>query len=198
MTTQPTPQPTPIKIVLLAGWSRSGKDTAADFLSNLHDMKKLAFADAPKIAVAEKYNFPLAWTKTQDGKSLEIQTDSGKHTVRELIIEYAMSERAKNPFSWAEVVAKQISQSIAEGYTKFVISDWRFLDELIGLQRELYSIKPAIYTVRITRVGQIISPVADKSEYGLLGFPFWIHIFNPGDSTFFDYIDQEISGYLTE
>ena len=190
--------PTHIKIILLAGWSRSGKDTAADYLCNIHHMKKFAFADAPKIAVAEKYNFPLAWTKTQDGKSLEIQTDSGKHTVRELIIEYAMCERAKNSFAWAEVVAKQIRQSITEGYTQFVISDWRFLDELIGLQKELYSIKPVIYTVRITRNGQIISPVADKTEYGLLGFPFWIHIFNSGDSLFFDYIDEEISSYLTE
>ena len=170
-----------VKILLLAGWSQAGKDTAADFLVEKYGYKKLAFADAPKIAVATKYNFPLSWTKTQEGKALQVQTENGLRTVRDLIIEYANAERAKNPYAWAEVTANEIKWAIAKeavqadinGDIHFVISDWRLVDELIGLQRELISMKPHIYPIQIKRVGQIISPVPDKTEYSLLGFPFY-------------------------
>jgi hypothetical protein len=191
MASQPT-------IFLLSGWSQSGKDTAADFMCKRYALKKFAFADAPKVAVAEKYDFPFGWTQTQDGKQLTIQTDTGMRTVRELIIEYANSERTKNPFAWAEVVAKQIRKNIVAGQTKFVISDWRFIDELVGLQKELYDYKPIIYTVQIIRNSQIISPVPDKTEYELLGFPFYIRLENPGDHFFFTNIGRILYPFLTE
>jgi hypothetical protein len=191
MTSHPT-------IFLLSGWSHSGKDTAADFICKTYGFKKFAFADAPKVAVAEKYNFPFGWTQTQDGKRLEVQTPSGTHTVRDLIIEYANSERTKNPFAWAEVVANQIRQSIASGQRRFIISDWRLIDELIGLQKELYDIKPIIYPIQIIRQGQIISPVANRTEYDLLGFPFHIRLENSGDHSFFTNIGRTLYPLLTE
>jgi len=187
-----------LTIFLLSGWSCSGKDTAADFICKTYGLKKFAFADAPKVAVAEKYNFPFGWTHTQDGKQLKIQTDTGMRTVRELIIDYANSERTKNPFAWAEVIAQQIRQSLTTGHTKFVISDWRFIDELTGLQRELYDLKPIIYPVQIVRPTQIISPVPDKTEYELIGFPFHIRLENPGDHFFFTNIGRILYPFLTE
>ena len=181
-----------IKIILLAGWSQAGKDTAADYLVEKYGFKKFAFADAPKVAVAAKYNFPIGWTKTQEGKALQVHTENGLRTVRDLIIEYANSERAKNPYAWAEVTANEIKEVVANGNVTadingdihLVISDWRLIDELIGLQRELVSLKPNIYPILIKRDGQIISPVPDKTEYSLLGFPFYRTIRN----TFATYI----------
>lgn len=177
-----------LQILLIAGWSESGKDTAADFLIENYGYTKLAFAEAPKLAVSAKYNFPLAWTNTQEGKSLTIQTDHGLQTVRNLIIEYANAERSKNPFAWAEVIANQIKEAYTKGRTHFVVSDWRLIDELIGLQRELASLNPMIIPIKLQREGQIISPVADSTEYSLLGFPFYASIPNPSSHFFFNNI----------
>jgi len=179
-----------VKIILLAGWSQAGKDTAADFLCEQYGCQKLSFAEAPKIAAAAAYRFPYAWTQTQGGKSLEIRTDTGLRTVRDLIIEYANSARVNNPYVWAEVVAKQIRDSprVATISKVFVISDWRFIDELVGLQRELPMAE--IYPIQIRRPTQIISPVGDSSEYQLVGFPFYKQIINPGNIEFFRNIDK--------
>lgn len=179
-----------VKIILLAGWSQAGKDTAADFFREQYGCQKLSFAEAPKIAVAAAYRFPYAWTQTHEGKALEIRTDTGTRTVRDLIIEYANSTRAKNPYAWAEVIAKQIRDSprVATVSKTFVISDWRFIDELVGLQRELPTTE--IYPVQILRPTQIISPVGDSSEYQLVGFPFFKRIINPGNIQFFRNIDN--------
>jgi hypothetical protein len=185
-----------IQILLLAGWSESGKDTAADYLVEKYGYKKFAFADAPKIAVANKYNFPLGWTKSQEGKALQVQTENGLRTVRDLIIEYANSERAKNPYAWAEVTANEIKDAVNSGHTHFVISDWRLIDELIGLKCELSVLKAVILPIRIQRDDQIISPVADKTEYSLLGFPFYIIILNPSDKYFFHNIVRNLYNIL--
>ena len=65
-------------IILFSGWSQAGKDTAADLLVKVYGFQKFAFAEEPKIATAQKYNFPLQWTMTQPGKAQEILTENGE------------------------------------------------------------------------------------------------------------------------
>ena len=180
-------------IILLSGWSQAGKDTAADLLVNIYGFQKFAFAEEPKIATAQKYNFPLQWTMTQPGKALEIRTENGQlRTVRDLVIEYANAERAKNPHVWASSIANKIKESCKGKQKKFVISDWRFIDELVGLQKALQNISPAIYPIQIRRPSQLVSPVADNTEYALLGFPFYMTIKNTGDKFFITNIGREM------
>ena len=170
-----------MKIFLIAGWSGAGKDTAADFLVKEHNFTKFAFADAAKQATSEEYGFPISWTKTQEGKKETITLDTNTTlSVRELIIKYANTQRENNPYIWAEDVAKKIKNSNSKN---IVISDWRFLDELIGLQRSLP--EATLIPLQIVSRGQYISPIADATEYGLLGFPFSLIIENPGDWGFF-------------
>ena len=181
---------------MLAGWSQSGKDTTADFLVQKYGFKKFAFADAPKRSVSTRYNFPYEWTLTQEGKSFIVQTEKGVNTVRDLIIEYANTERTKNPFAWAEVIAEEIKNAITKGQAKFVISDWRLIDELTGLQRELVTFKPQILPIQIRRPDQLVSPVTDRTEYSLLGFPFYLILENTMDTYFFNNIAHKLYNLL--
>jgi hypothetical protein len=186
-------------IILLAGWSHAGKDTAADLLANHYGFQKFAFAEEPKIATAQKYNFPLQWTMTQDGKTQIIRTENGQFkTVRDLIIECANAERTKNPQVWASSVANKIKESCKGKQKKFVISDWRFIDELVGLQKALQDISPAIYPIQIRRPSQLVSPVADNTEYALLGFPFYMTINNPGNKYFLTNIGRELHTLISK
>lgn len=178
-------------IILLSGWSQSGKDTAADFLVTRYGFQKFALADEPKLVISEKYNFPLEWTMTQEGKTQEIWTEKGMRQVRDVIIEYANGERIKNPRIWSEIIAQKINRC-SNICKKFVISDWRFIDELIGLQKALHGISPIIYPIQIRRPSQLVSPVSDNTEYALLGFPFYMTIQNPGDKYFYMNIVREL------
>lgn len=177
------------RIFLLNGWSKSGKDTCADYLVEVHKFRKFSFAEAAKIQVSKEYSFSYELTQTQEGKDTFLPEHN--RTVRQLVIEYANAMRAKTPDVWAKIIAKEI-QAIIITYKdssiqpiNFVISDWRLLDELLSLQRELYNQNVTIIPIHIVRPSQLISPVPDTTEYSLLGFPFQYIITNPGTSEYF-------------
>jgi hypothetical protein len=172
------------RIFLLNGWSKSGKDTCADYLVEAHGFRKFSFAEAAKIQASNEYNFPYELTQTQEGKDTFLPEHN--KTVRQVIIEYANAMRAKSPDIWAQIIAKEIlshKQSAIEPIN-FVISDWRLLDELLSLQREFYNQNIMIIPIHIIRPSQLISPVPDPTEYSLLGFPFKYIIMNPGTSEY--------------
>ena len=125
------------RIFLLNGWSKSGKDTCADYLVEVHKFRKFSFAEAAKIQVSKEI------------QAIIIHKDSFTQPIN------------------------------------FVISDWRLLDELLSLQRELYNENIKIIPIHIVRPSQLISPVPDTTEYSLLGFPFQYTITNPGTSEYF-------------
>ena len=132
--------------------------------------------------MAKEYSFSYELTQTQEGKDTFLPEYN--KTVRQLVIEYANAMRAKTPDVWAKIIAKEI-QAHKDSATKpinFVISDWRLLDELLSLQRELYNQNIEIIPIHIVRPSQLISPVPDTTEYSLLGFPFQYIITNPGTS----------------
>ena len=176
------------RIFLLNGWSKSGKDTCADYLVEVHKFHKFSFEEAAKIQVSKEYSFPYELTQTQEGKDTFLPEHN--RTVRQLVIEYANAMRAKTPDVWAKIIAKEIHAIIIHKDSSiqpinFVISDWRLLDELLSLQRELYNENIKIIPIHIVRPSQLISPVPDTTEYSLLGFPFQYTITNPGTSEYF-------------
>jgi hypothetical protein len=173
-------------ILLLSGWSGAGKDTVADFLTG-YGFTKLAFADSLKEIVAEEFEIPLEWTKTQEGKRKTLAC--GK-SVRELLIKRGQEIRQeqKNLGYFAEQVAKKIEKQ--DG--KYVISDWRFLEELQTIREFCKAEK--ILTMRITRRGQEESQVKDLiTEHYLDFFPFSYRLENPGT---LDGLEKELQYYI--
>ena len=170
-------------ILLIAGWSSSGKDATAKILVETYDFKRYAFADAIKEHVAKHNDIPLEWCYDQERKASPFLPDSEK-TLREEIIEMAEKGREKHKEHWARDIAQKIkkhSSSLEAGEARFIISDWRHIEELFALQKVLP--KALLLPIRITRHSQILSPVPDKTEYSLLGFPFWHTIENNGSLT---------------
>ncbi len=133
-----------------------------------HGFKRIAFADFVKEQVADKLQIPVAECFSEAGKR-KVYCEK---TLREHLIEHG--EGCKKAFGngfWAK-------QRILAGLPKdpIVITDWRHLEELLEIQKAYPQRK--LVPVHIKRPGQLISPVPDKTEYSLLGFPFAHTIMN--------------------
>ena len=166
-----------MKLLLLSGWSNSGKSTAAEILSQRHGAKVFAFADELKKIVAQEFQFPFEWTQTQEGK--QRLAPNGK-SVRELLIQRGQEIRAEknDPGFFARLVAKQISD-LQNKDIFCVISDWRLKIELQTLKQELPTVE--IFTIRIQRQDQEMSPVLDSlTEHELDTFSFDYILKNSG------------------
>ena len=161
-------------LVLLSGWSQSGKDSVAKILVESYTFQRFAFADPIKEEVAAAHKIPLEWCHDQKKKS-ELLGSTGR-TLREEIIRVAENERNIDVGCWAKKLSVHLLREIKRGKKKFVISDWRNLEELLTLQRMIPELH--ILPVRVVRPSQIVSPVPDKTEYNLIGFPFWKEILN--------------------
>ena len=84
-----------MKIILLTGWSEAGKDTVADILVKQHEFKKYAFADPLKDLCATLYGFPREMANTTEGKKTKWQVGYKTKTIRELLLETALQDRAR-------------------------------------------------------------------------------------------------------
>ena len=165
-----------MQVLLLSGWSGSGKDAVASILIRKHGFQRIAFADILKEIVAAEYNFPLEWAHAEAGKRQILQ--NGK-TVRETIIQRGQEIRAEkgDPGFFARQVAHKIQQ-LPEP-SSIVISDWRFPVELETLVQELPQVE--ILKIRIQRLNQDSSPVQDNyTEHQLDNANFDIRLHNPG------------------
>jgi hypothetical protein len=160
-------------ILLLSGWSHAGKDTAAKIFVESYDFYKYAFADPIKHLVAAEQDIPLEWCYDQVRKSQPL--NEGTPTLRELLIQKGEDGRKKDKNIWANTIAQKI---LVRKHKRIIISDWRSLDELLALQKAIPG--ATIIPLQIVRPKQLISPVPDATEYGLLGFPFWRTIQNNG------------------
>lgn len=172
-----------MKFIFLSGFSGSGKDTVADLLVKDHGYVKYSFAEPIKETVSTNLSIPTAWCSDQDKKANYI-TSKGI-TLRQHLILIAERERAKDPEFWVKKVVQKIQYSVSK---EFVFSDWRNLHELFCVQKAFPTSE--IICIQIKRDGQYISPVADLTEYSLLGFPFQYTIENKiGD---FEYLSEQI------
>jgi len=161
----------PNALVLLSGWAGSGKDTVGELLVREHGFQRLAFADALKLAVHRAHGIPLELMATQEGKASVWQQD-GSRTVRQVLIDHGMRERAKDPDVWARQVLQQVLD--APPGSRFVVTDWR----LPGEHRLLQSAGIMATTVRVQRFGR--PPLDDPTETALDAFPFDHTIDNRG------------------
>jgi dephospho-CoA kinase len=156
-------------IVLVSGFSKSGKDTFSDFLVK-HNFIKYAFADELKLQVSQKYNFNYNLTQTQQGKNTQIINNK---TVRDLLIKEASAFRLKNSNYYAIKLVEKINfiDKIQDYrgtiYNNIVISDWRYINEYTFIQK---AFKCKIITVRINRHEE--SPVNSETEHYLDDFKF--------------------------
>lgn len=137
---------TPKHIWLITGYAGSGKDTTANILADLlTDVATSSFASAVKDDVASMYNFNRAHLDTQEGKAQKICLPTGCKTVREILIEHAEATKTvTHQGIWAErLIAKNPS------VTHWILSDWRFIEELIVLRSRFPCAR--IHTLRVKR-----------------------------------------------
>jgi hypothetical protein len=174
-------------ILLVGGFSKSGKDVFADYFVKNRGFKKLAFADILKTHTANKFNFHKSMAYTQTGKDSLI----GDKTVRELLIQEANELKQNDP----DVFAKEVLFQIKINYpTKnIVISDFRFKNEL-NIIRDSFSLdyRTNVLTTRINR--RFVKIGKDDSEHQLDNFKFDFEIDNNYStiSDFNDHISKNI------
>lgn len=164
-------------ILLISGWAHSGKDSIAKILVESYDFQKYAFADPIKQKVAADEDIPLEWCYDQKKKAEALPSNPEK-TLREELIRVGEEARELDKAIWANVIGEKIQKAVKKGKTKFVISDWRMIEELWALQKLLPD--AVIVPLQSKRASQLVSPVPDWTEYSLLGFPFWRTILNSG------------------
>lgn len=164
-------------IVFISGWAHAGKDSVAKILVESYDFQKYAFADPIKQKVAEDEGIPLEWCYDQKKKAESLPSNP-ERTLREELIRVAELARELDKEIWAKLIAEKIQKAVKKGKTKFVISDWRMMEELWAVQKKIPD--AVIVPLRVVRPSQLVSPVPDSTEYSLMGFPFWRTLHNSG------------------
>lgn len=187
-------------ILLISGWAHSGKDSIAKILVESYDFQKYAFADPIKQKVAADEHIPLEWCYDQKKKAEPLPSNP-ERSLREELIRVAEEARELDKAIWANVISEKIQKAVKKGKTKFVISDWRMMEELWALQKLLP--EAVIVPLRVIRPSQLVSPVPDWTEYSLPGFPFWKIIYNSGTilklvSQAAELVEQEIPTIWSE
>ena len=156
-----------MSIILLRGFSHSGKDFIGQILCNDYDYKRFAFADSLKKMV--QLEFKCSWEQlhTQEGKLQVCENDPQKRTYRQILIDEALRLRNLDAGVFAKHCCTEIygfnPEDIPE---KIVITDWRYPNEITILEQAFPGYK--IIPVHVQRFDQQKSPVNDISEYQLM------------------------------
>ena len=172
-----------MSIILLRGYSHSGKDYVGNILCKSHGYKRFAFADSLKMMVANEYKCPVEQLHSQEGKLKECECDIEKRTYRQILIDEALRLRSINPGVFVKHCCNEISKS---GAHKIVITDWRYPNE-IEIVSQLFP-DYVLTPVHIIREGQEVSPVNDISEHHLDDRCYDYQLINKLDSSIIDNI----------
>lgn len=172
-----------MSIILLRGYSHSGKDYVGNILSEIYGYKRFAFADSLKIMVAKEFNCPIEQLHSQEGKLKICESDNKKRTYRQILIDEALRLRNIDSGVFVKHCCNEIKNSHCN---KIVITDWRYPNEIqiISEQFPNYKITP----VHIIRNGQLQSPVDDISEHHLDDRHYDYQIINNLDNSINDNI----------
>jgi hypothetical protein len=184
-------------IILLRGFSNSGKDFVGNIIINQYGYKGFSFSDSLKKIVSEKYNIPLELLYSQEGKKMIYNNNI---TYRQLLINEALKLKENEP----DIFAKRCSDTInmhsinmhsinmhSINMHRIVITDWRFNNELDVVKQ--YFPNARIIPVHVIRTNQIKSPIDDISEYHLMDRKDDITIINNMDNSIYDNIYYFIS-----
>ncbi len=148
-------------IIIVCGFSNSGKDVFSDYLVSKYNYKKMALADKLKEDVSNLYNIPIEMFLTQENKRL-IAFDNLTH--RDLLIKHAATERNKNENVYVNYLIDNIKHVY---YKNIVISDIRYNNEISNIT-DLLSDCYKITSVKIDRYEKSI--INDASERQLLSY----------------------------
>lgn len=168
-------------IILIRGFSNSGKDFVGDILCKQYGYKQFSFANSLKKIVAEKYNIPLELLYTQEGKLMICHNDINKRTHRQLLIDEALKLKETDFNIFVEHCCNEINNNINN---KIVITDWRFINEYEILKQYFPDAK--IIPVHVIRKNQDKSPIDDISEYHMTDRKDDITIINNMDNSIYD------------
>jgi hypothetical protein len=170
-------------ILLLSGWKGSGKDVMAKHLEKRYGYRRLAFADALKDQVADRYGIsryqfddpvgkeqpllnypvkPILNTTDMDSHYKLVYTNKSEkyHTPRSLLILEAALARSIDDNIWARTIARNIA---ANNLSNIVISDWRYPNEHQLIKDSFPDHK--VLSVRINRFDN--TDAIDQSERSL-------------------------------
>ena len=186
-------------IILVSGFSKSGKDLLSDYLVTKFNFAKLAIASDLKKTTSNKYDFDYRLTSTQDGKCT-IVPNAGK-TVRQLLIDEAYIQ--KQTYGNNTFIANTVNEINKMDFTSrckkeeqknIAISDFRFRNEfeyITNYMKLSNLINTKVLTIRINRFKK--SPVNSDTEIQLNNFSFDYVIDNTGTiPEFYSKIDDVI------
>jgi len=173
-----------MSIILLRGFSNSGKDFIGEILCNQYNYTRHAFADSLKKMVAKQFNCNIDILHSQEGKLQICQRDSLKRTYRQILIDEALRLRNIDSDIFAKHCCKEIK------HDKVVITDWRYPNEIQNIIDTFPNYK--IIPVHVQRMNQIQSPVVNISEYHLIDRQNDFVIINNMDKTIYKEVEKLI------
>jgi hypothetical protein len=176
-----------MSIILLRGFSHSGKDFIGEILCSEYGYKRYAFADSLKKMVQKEYKCTWEQLHTQEGKIQVCLNDSLKRTYRQILIDEALRLRNMDAGIFAKHCCTEINSFDSKNHHKnIVITDWRYPNEIDIITTAFpgYKITP----IHIIREGQLTSPVDDISEHQLDDRCFDYQLINRMDNTILDEI----------
>jgi hypothetical protein len=181
-----------MRIIILTGWSESGKDTVADILVDNYGFTKYAIADPLKDLCSELYGFPRELADTQEGKRTLWTVGYKTKTIRELLLETAKLDRSR---FGDDIYINQVLIKIKTDKTQnIVISDLRYFTELTPIKEFAKKNGTTADVWKVMRRWQVISPVDDPSEYLLEKLTPKFILQNPGTSL--AELEEKISEYM--
>jgi hypothetical protein len=180
-----------MSIILLRGFSHSGKDFIGQILCEKYDYQRFAFADSLKKMVSKEFKCPLEILHSQEGKLQICETDSLKRTYRQILIDEALRLRNIDSGVFAKHCCNEIYGFNPELIPdNIVITDWRYPNEIEIIKQYFPGYK--IIPVHIQRFNQDKSPVNDISEYQLDDRKDDFILLNKMDNTIFNEVDNLI------
>jgi hypothetical protein len=179
-----------MSIILLRGFSHSGKDFIGQILCNIYGYERFAFADSLKKIIQDKFNCSYNQLHTQEGKIQICQNDPLKRTYRQILIDEALYLRNYDKDIFAKHCCNEIYKNTPNTPKKIVITDWRYSNEITVLEQAFPGYK--IIPVYIQRVDQYKSPINDDSEYQLITRTNDYTLINKMNETIFEEVENLI------
>jgi RNA polymerase sigma factor (sigma-70 family) len=158
-------------IVILSGKAGAGKDTFAEMLGGAWE--RISFADEVKATCSELVDLHMDFFHKRELKDSPMLIGGKIQTPRDLCVSVGMYYRGIDPHYWTKKAVEKIRNSKSEF---FVITDWRFPNELEAIQRAFEtedssgdSSSKAVHSVRI--VGRDALGSTHESECALDNYP---------------------------
>ena len=178
----------PEKTIGIAGKANAGKTTAANYIADKYDFRRVAFADPLKKGLAEFTGLPLRMFYDQNIKNIDIPEYN--NTSLRYMMQFVGTECFRDNFGenfWINRMLLEIENLSKEGIDNIVIDDIRFKEEA-EMVKELGG-----YVIFITRPDENTIRSSHRSE--ALKVKHDYHIDNDGDlSKLFAVVDFLVTG----